>query len=387
MLGYLDHAATTPMRPEAVEAMLPFLSERFANPSGAHRPAREARRAIDEARDVMAELLGFEPGEIVFTSGGTESDNLAVLGVHDRRGGSVVCSAIEHHAVLDAVVSRGGRLAPVDSQGLVDLDRLASMLDEHVTLVSVMAVNNEVGTIQPLEQVAALVRERAPRALLHTDAVQGFCWLDLPARTAAFDLVSVSAHKFGGPKGVGVLAVRAGAELAPRQVGGGQERGRRSGTQNVAGIVAMAVAARLTATRRTDEVERVTTLRDRLVEGLLAAVPGLVETGVRSGSAGPDRSQKVAGICHVCVPGVESESLLYLLEKGEVFASAASSCSSGALEPSHVLAAMGVPRSLARGSLRLSLGWASTDADVDLALEVVPPAVERLRLFSEGDGT
>jgi cysteine desulfurase len=385
VLGYLDHAATTPMRPEAVEAMLPFLTEQFANPSGAHRPAREARRAIDEARDTMAELLGFEPGEIVFTGGGTEADNLAVFGVHDRWGGTVVCSAIEHHAVLDAVEARGGRLVPVDPRGVIDLDALASMLDETVTLVSVMAVNNEVGAIQPLEQVAAVVRERAPRAVLHTDAVQGFCWLDLARVTAPFDLVSVSAHKFGGPKGVGVLAIRSGVELAARQVGGGQERGRRSGTQNVAGIVAMAVAAARTADQRDDEVERVTKLRDRLVEGLLATVPGIVETGVPAGAAGPDRSHKVPGICHLCIPGVDSESMLFLLEKGEVFASAASSCSSGAVEPSHVLAAMGVPRSLAQGSLRLSLGWASTDADVDRALAVVPPAVERLRLFSGED--
>jgi cysteine desulfurase len=217
--------------------------------------------------------------------------------------------------------------------------------------------------------------------------VQGFCWLDVARVTAPFDLVSVSAHKFGGPKGVGVLAIRSGVELAARQVGGGQERGRRSGTQNVAGIVAMAVAAARTADQRHEEIERVTKLRDRLAEGLLATVPGIVETGVPAGAAGPDRSHKVPGICHLCIPGVDSESLLFLLEKGEVFASAASSCASGAVEPSHVLAAMGARRSLAQGSLRLSLGWASTDADVDRALAVIPPAVERLRLFSGGDGT
>jgi cysteine desulfurase len=296
-----------------------------------------------------------------------------------------VCSAVEHHAVLDAVESRSGRVVPVDAGGVVDLDALAEALDDEVTLVSVMLVNNETGTVQPLDEVAAVVRQHAPGAVLHTDAVQGFCWLDVASRTAAADLVSISAHKFGGPKGVGVLAVRDHVELAPRLVGGGQERGRRSGTQNVGGIASMAVAARLTAAARVAEVERVGKLRNRLTEGLLAAVPDTVETGVRQGPVGPDRSMKVAGIAHLCFGGIESESLLYLLEKADVFASAASSCSSGAMEPSHVLAAMGVPARLARGSLRLSFGWTSTDADVDRALEAVPPAVERLRLFSGDD--
>jgi cysteine desulfurase len=386
VIGYLDNAATTAMRPEAVEAMLPFLSEQFANPSGAHRLARQARRAIDEARDEIAELLGVAPGEVVFTGGGTESDNLAVLGAHDSLGGVVVSSAIEHHAVLDAVELRGGRLVGVDPSGVVDLDALGVALDDSVTVVSIMAANNEVGTIQPLGAIAEVVRRQAPRAVLHTDAVQAFSWLDVASLTAPADLVSISAHKFGGPKGVGVLVVRDGTPLAPRVVGGGQERGRRSGTQNVAGIVAMAVAARLTAEHRAATVERVSKLRDRLAEGLLAAIPGVVETGVVRGEAGPDRSNRVAGICHLCIGDVESEALLFLLEEGGVFASAASSCSSGALESSHVLAAMGVPRDLAAGSLRLSLGYASTDADVDRALEVIPPAVERLRLFSTRGG-
>lgn len=380
--AYLDHAATTPMRPEAVDAMLPFLRDRFANPSGAHAAARDARRAIDEARDTMAELLGCRPGEVVFTGGGTEADNLAVLGVHDRRGGVVVCSAVEHHAVLDAVVSRGGRLVPVDARGVIDLDALADALDEDVTLVSVMLANNEVGTVQPLYDVAEVVRRAAPRAVLHTDAVQGFCWLDVSRVAAPADLISVSAHKFGGPKGVGVLVVRDGVELAPRLVGGGQERDLRSGTQNVPGIVAMATAARLTHDQRDETVERVGKLRDRLADGLVASVDGVVESGVEVTDTGPDRSHKVAGICHVCFEGIESESLLYLLEKRGVYASAASSCSSGAMEVSHVLAAMAVPRELAAGSLRLSLGATSEESDIDLALEVIPATVDRLRLFA-----
>ena len=370
-LAYLDHAATTPMRPEAVEAMLPFLTERFANPSGSHGASRDARRGVDEARDVVAEALGGAPGEVVFTGCGTEADNLAVLGTVRRHGGVAVCSAAEHHAVLHAVEHVGGRVVAVDAAGAVDLDALADALDESVRVVSVMAVNNEVGTISPLAEVAAVVRERAPGAVLHTDAVQGLQWLDLAAAAADFDLVAVSAHKFGGPKGVGALLVRGSTSVEPLLMGGGQERDRRSGTHNVAGIVAMAEAMRVTVATRTETVARVQALRDRLVDGLVAQVPGLRET--------VPRDRKVAGSAHVCVEGVENESLLFLLDRGGVCASAASACSSGAMDPSHVLAAMGVPREVAGGALRLSLGWASRDEDVDRVLEVLPAAVLRLQ--------
>lgn len=405
MSAYLDHAASTPVHPEAVDAMLPFLRGSFANPSGAHTMARAARQAIDEARDTMAELLGAEPREIVFTGGGTESDNMAVFGVHDRRGGVVVGSAIEHHAVHEPIGVRGGRFVAVDGRGILDLEALVETLDavhdagETVSLVSVMLANNEVGTVQPLARIAKKIRKHAPDAVVHTDAVQAFPWLDVATAAAGADLLSVSAHKFGGPKGVGVLVVREAVtdRMAPRSLGGGQERERRSGTQNVAGIVAMATAARITVERRAATIERVGKLRDRLAEGIAASVPDVVETGVpmtrfvteelfgRSTPVeldGADRSHKVAGSCHVCFEGVESESLLFLLEKAEVYASAASSCASGAEEPSHVLAAMGVPRPLASGSLRLSLGAASTDDDVDAALAAIPPAVERLRRFA-----
>ena len=378
MPAYLDHAASTPMRPEAVEAMLPWLRDHHANPSGAHRLARQARRALDEARDVVAEAIGAEPGEVVFTSGGTEADNLAVLGVHDRRGGVPVASAVEHHAVLDAVQARGGRVVAVDARGVIDVGALAATLDAEVTLVSVMLANNEVGSRQPLDDVAEVVRRVAPTATIHTDAVQAMSWLEVARAAAPADLVSISAHKFGGPKGVGALAVRSGTPLAARQIGGGQERERRSGTPNLAGIVAMATAARLTVDQRAETVERVTIQRDRLADGLRAAIPDAVEVGVVDG----DRRDRVGGICHLCFPGVETEALLFLLEQDEVYASAGSSCASGAMEPSHVLAAMGVPRELAFGALRLSLGWDSTDAEVDLALDVIPAAVSRLRRFS-----
>lgn len=385
-MAYLDHAATTPVRPEAREAMLPWLGDRTGNPSGAHRLARDARRTIDDARDTFAEVTGFEPGDIVFTAGGTEADNLAVLGVLEAaEPGTAVCPATEHHAVLEAVEHVGGRIVRVRADGQVDLDHLAELLDDSVAVVSVMAVNNETGVIADLPAVLDLVEQRAPRAAVHTDAVQALTWLDLPSATASpsgrrVDLLSLSAHKFGGPQGVGVLAVRAGTPLRPRLLGGGQERGRRSGTQNVAGIVGAAAAARVAADTRADTVARLGTLRDRLAEGLHDSIDGLVETAVDPVTR--DRRAKVAGSCHVCIPGIEAEALLVLLEDRDVFASAASSCASGAQDPSHVLAAMGIPREVAAGSLRLSLGWSTTGADIDSALDAVPAAVERLRAFA-----
>jgi cysteine desulfurase len=368
---YLDNAATTPMRAEVVEAMLPFLRDRFGNPSGSHAVAREARKALDEARDVVAACLGAEPGDVVFTGGGTEADNLAVAGVHRLRPGPVVCSAVEHHAVLHACDALDGRRAPVSADGVVDLDALAALLQPEVTVVSVMLANNEVGTIQPLAEVAEVVRRLAPGAAIHTDAVAAFPWLDVATLARPADLVAVSAHKFGGPKGVGALVVRGGVRVSPLLHGGGQERDRRSGTHNLAGIAAMAVAMQAAVDERADVVRRVGALRDRLADGLLAAVPGSAETG--------RRATKVAGNCHLSFEGIESEALLMLLDGAGVYASAGSACASGAVEPSHVLAAMGVARERALGSLRLTLGRDTTDADVDLALSVIPPAVARLR--------
>jgi cysteine desulfurase len=380
--AYLDHAATTPMYPEALDAFVAVQREHFANPSGAHLLAREARRVIEDARETMAAALGCLPREVVFTGGGTEADNLAVFGVHAARGGTVVTVAHEHHAVLNPVEHLGGRIVGATARGVIDLDALRDALDPSVTLVSVMLANNESGVVQPLAEVAAIVRERAPEAVLHTDAVQAFAWLDVAEHARDAQLISLSAHKFGGPKGVGVLVVRDGVALRPQLLGGGQERELRSGTQNVPGIAAMAVAAARTVAARPATVARVGALRDRLADGLRAAVDDTFESGVDQGSSPADRHHKVAGSCHVCFAGVESEALLFLLERAGVYASAASSCASGAQHPSHVLAAMGVPRALAQGSLRLSLGWPSTDADVDLALEAVPAAVARARRFA-----
>lgn len=374
---YLDHAASTPMRPEAIEAMLPFLADTYANPSGSHRFARQARKAIDESRDIVAAVLGCRPNEVVFTGCGTESDNMAITGALARSSGVAVCPAAEHHAVLEVVEHHGGAIVGVDAVGRVDLDALATTLDDlaeggtGVAVVSVMTVNNEVGSVNDLAAVARVVRRRAPDALVHTDAVQAPCWVDLRDVTPHVDLLALSAHKFGGPKGVGVLVERGGPKIDPLIIGGGQERERRSGTHNVAGIVAMATALRLTDEERSTEVPRLTALRDRLVDGLVSRLDGVIET--------IPRAEKVAGSAHVCISGVESESLLFLLDEADVCASAASACASGAMEPSHVLAAMGLDRDVAMGALRLSLGHASTEADVDRGLEAIAAAVTRLR--------
>jgi cysteine desulfurase len=367
--AYLDHAATTPLRPVATEAMLPWLTGRFGNPSGAHAVARAARAAVEEAREDVAAALGCQPGEVVFTGSGTEADNLAVLGVPGA--GEVVCSAVEHHAVLEPAAARGGRTVAVDPSGRVDLDALAGAVGPGTALVSVQLANNEVGTVQPLAEVVRVVRERAPGAVVHTDAVQATPWLDVAALAAGADLVSVSAHKLGGPQGVGALVVRGGRRLVPVLRGGGQEAERRSGTHNVAGIVGLAAALRDVVATRTATVARVARLRDRLASGLVAAVPGLVPTG--------HPTERVAGSGSFVLEGVESEALLVLLDRAGVCASAASACASGAQQRSHVLAAMGVPDALSAGALRLSLGWCSTDADVDVALDVVPAAVAQLR--------
>ena len=353
--------------------MLPFLTEHFGNPSGSHAIARRAKAALEDARDEVAEALGCEPSEVVFTGSGTEADNLAIAGLG---GGIALCPATEHHAVLHTVEARGGQTIRVDTDGIVDLDHLADLLRAHrdAAVVSVMLANNEVGTIQPLDDVLTLAGDLAPGARVHTDAVQAFPWLDVAAATQDADLVAVSAHKFGGPKGVGALVVRHGTKLTPILHGGGQEQERRSGTHNLAGIVAMAAAMTATTASRPATVERVRALRDRLADGLLAAVPGATETG--------DRSTKVAGNAHLRFEGIESESLLFLLDEHGVCASAGSACASGAMEPSHVLTAMGIEPADARTSVRLSLGATSTDDDVDLALKVVPEAVARLRSSS-----
>jgi len=379
---YLDYAATAPLRPEVAAAMAEVLSTPLGNPTGSHPPAQRARRLLEEAREGVAAFLGRDPGEVVFTSGGTESANLAVLGVAEttlREHGEavVLCSAVEHPAVRESAraAAQTGvdlRELPVDERGVLDAEALARTLSSRTTLVAVMTANNETGVIEPVAEVAEAVRRRAPQAHVFTDAVQAAPFLDLAEVTAGADLVSVSAHKVGGPVGAGALGVSPVVKLLARQHGGGQERERRSGTQDVAGAVGLATALRLAAAERDTSTTRVAALRDRLRDGLL----GVTEGAHRTVPAGVP---VLPGHLHLCVPGVEREELLVALGAEGVCASGGSSCASGALEPSHVLAAMGVAPGLAAGAVRFTLGYGTTDADVDRALAVVPAVVAALR--------
>ena len=369
------------MRPEAVDAMQPFLALHPGNPSGAHAASRRTKTAIEQARTDLADFLGCDVHEIVFTGGGSESDNLAVKGAAwaaraaDADLDGVVTSAIEHKAVLGAAERLGHdgfRVATIaaDAAGTIDLDALADALDSRTAVVSVMLVNNETGVRQPLDEIAALVRDRAPKAVLHTDAVQAPQWLDLAVATQACDLVSISGHKFGGPKGVGALVRRRDVPLVPLIEGGGHERGMRAGTHDVAGIVALATAATITARNRDDEGARIEALRDRFEARLERSTGALVRNG--------DATLRVPGLSNLAFHGVESEALLVALDMAGVCAASGSACSSGALDPSHVLLAMGCSVDRAQSSLRCSFGWASLDSDADAA-DIVASCVEQLR--------
>lgn len=376
---YLDHAATTPVRPEVREAMLPYLDEVFGNPSSPHRFGRAARAGLEQARRQLALALGAEPGQVFFTSGGTEADNLAVLGgaLAARARGvpmRVAVSAVEHKAVLaaaHAVAQLGGEeeILPVDPDGVVRLDALDAVLARRPALVSVMWVNNETGAIQPVAEIGR--RCRAAGVRFHTDAVQAFGHLPVAFHALPCDLLSVSAHKIGGPKGVGALLVRDRADLAPLIRGGSQQGGLRPGTENIAGAVGFGRAAELAARERPEHACRLAGLRNRLRERLAAAVPDLVFPA--------ERAERAPHILNLCVPGADSEALLMHLDLAGVAASSGSACTTGAIEPSHVLVAMGVPRELAVGALRFSLGRATTEADVDRAAEVFPRVVEKVR--------
>jgi len=381
VVRYLDYAATTPVLDEVVEAMLPYLRRAFGNPSSVYAAGREAKKGLEEARERTAAAIGASPGEIVFTAGGTEADNLALKGGAFRAramrgsGNHVITAAVEHHAVLHSaewLEKQGFRVTflPVDSEGVVDLEALASALGPETVLVSIMLANNEVGTLQPVAEAARITHERS-RALFHTDAVQALGKVRVDVDMLGVDMAAFAAHKIGGPKGTGALYVRRKTALEPILHGGGQERDLRSGTPNVAGIVGMSVAADIAASEVQEESERLSGLRDRLEDGIAGAI-----AGVKVNGAGAPR---VPGTVNVCIEGLEGESLLLMLDARGVAASSGSACTSGSLEPSHVLMAMGVRPELAHGSLRLSLGRASSTGDVDYVLEVLPPIVERLR--------
>lgn len=381
---YLDHAATTPVRPEVRDAMLPFLGEECpGNPSSIHAAGRAARKALEDARERVASRLGAAPREIVFTAGGTESDNLAILGgarANAARGKHVVTSAVEHHAVLaacDRLKDEGFSVdrAPVDGGGRVDPERLAALARPDTVLVSAMLANNEVGTVQPVAEIARLVRATSPRALVHTDAVQAAGKIPVDVKALDVDLLSLSAHKIYGPKGAGLLYVRKGTRLAPLLVGGEHEFGRRAGTENVAGIVGLAAALDLAAGEMAAEGERLARLRTRLAGGLRARIPD-----VRLNEHSADR---LPHILSACFPGIDGEGIILHLDQEGIGVASGSACTSAHREPSHVLAAMGVPRELAASATRYSLGRSTTEGDIDRAVEATARAVARLRAVAK----
>jgi cysteine desulfurase len=378
---YLDHAATTPVRPEVLESMQPYFSARFGNPSSMHRWGREARAALDEARERLAHCLGARPDEVCFTSGGTEADNLAIFGPWrvKRAAGrnAVVTTPIEHKAVLAAVhatVNEGSeeRFLAITPGGVIDIDDAEDVLDDHVAICTAMWVNNEIGTIQPIAELAAIAKSHG--ALFHTDAVQAFGKVEMNMGSMDIDLLTISGHKIGAPKGIGAIYIRRGTKLEPMLHGGSQDRGRRPGTENVAAAIGLARAAELVVAEHEAECRRLGELRDRLEAALLDRIPDAVVHG--------RGSPRVPHILSISVPGTDSESLLMALDLAGVAASSGSACQSGAVTPSHVLEAMGVPDELSTAAIRMSLGALSTPACVDRVADLFPALITKARRLS-----
>ena len=373
---YLDHAATTPLRPEVLEAMLPVLTQHHGNPSSIHGSGRRARQALDEAREEIAAHLGAQPREIVFTASGTEADNLALKGVAwagSARGRHVVISAVEHKAITvsAAILERQGfrvTAVDVDEHGRVEPDALAAAITEHTTIVSVQAANNEVGTLQPVEEIGAICRSRG--IVFHVDAIQSAAHEPPSPDRWQASLVSLSAHKLGGPKGIGALSVRRGTAMLAQVTGGAQERQRRAGTENVAGAVGMAAAMRVAYVDRASTTAAISTQRDRLIRGVLA-IDGVQLTG--------HPSQRLPNSASFVIEGVEGGDLVAALDLEGIEASTGSACTTGSVEPSHVLLAMGIDPHLAHGSLRLTLGHEIGSTDVDHTVKTLRACVERLR--------
>jgi len=383
---YLDHAGTTPVHPKVLEAMLPYFSEVYGNPSSIYQEAQQARKALDEARKNVADILGAIPGEDIFTSGGSEGDNLALKGVAyaaRKKGNHIITTKVEHHAVLhacEALEKEGFRVTylPVDRYGVVDMEELERALGPDTILISVMYANNEVGTIEPIADIARAIKEKNKaekrQIVLHTDAVQAPGALDINVDHLGVDMLSLSAHKFNGPKGVGILYVRRGTPFTPMQQGGGQERHRRAGTENVPGVVGLAAALRLAEEGRESHSAHCIKLRDRLIAGIQSSIDRAYLNG--------HPTQRLPNNVNFAFEYVEGESILLSLDFAGVAASSGSACTSASLEPSHVLMALGVPVEVAHGSLRLTVGEDNTEEDIDYVLSLLPGIIERLRAMS-----
>ena len=377
---YLDHAATTPTHPEVVKAMLPFFTDAFGNPSSIYSYGQEAQGALEEARTKVAELIGARSEEIIFTSGGTEADNLALQGIayaNEYKGNHIIITSIEHHAVLEAckfLKKRGFIIAylPVDEYGLVDPQDVKKAITDKTILISVIHASNEVGTIEPISEIGKIARETG--VYFHTDAVQTVGHIPLNVDDLSVDLLSISGHKFYGPKGIGALYVRKGVKLASLMHGGGQERRRRAGTENVPGIVGLGRAAEIASHEMSKEAERLACLRDKLIKGLEEKIDNIRLNG--------HPRKRLPNNVDISVDFIEGEAMLLNLDLEGICASTGSACSSASLEPSHVLLALGVPPEQAHGSLRFTLGRENTEEDVERVLEALPRIVAKLRAMS-----
>ena len=386
---YLDHAATTPPDPRVIEAMMPMLTTFWGNPSSIYLEGQESHRALDSARKLCADLLGATTKEIIFTSGGTESDNSAIRGAAYAqrgrgRGDHIITSAIEHHAVLHTVeqLEREGFQAtylPVDSEGLVDLNALEASVGSETTVVSIMHANNEVGTIQPIAEISRIAKAKNPNVVFHTDAVQAAGSVDITPAELGVDMLSIAAHKLYGPKGVGLLYVKNRTPWQPMLLGGNQEKERRAGTENVAGVVGLATAMKLAWDESEARNAHSREMRDRLLFELPERIPDTVITGPT------DPAKRLPNNFSCCFRNVEGESVLLALDMADIAASSGSACTTGALEPSHVLTAMGIDSDLAHASLRLTVGAATTPADIDHVLATLPAIITRLRALAGGE--
>ncbi|MCL1882604.1 MAG: cysteine desulfurase NifS [Defluviitaleaceae bacterium] len=377
---YLDNAATTPMRPKVLEAMLPYLTDNFYNPSSVYTPARKARAAIDDARLVIAKCLNARPDEIFFTSGGTESDNWAIKGVIEasKRGRHIITTEAEHHGILYVckhMEKKGCTVTylPVDAEGFVNPNDLEAAITPETALVSIMLANNEVGTIQPMEEFAKITKKHG--IPLHTDAVQAVGHIPINVEEMGVDMLALSAHKFGGPKGIGAMYVKKGTKISPLFQGGAQERSNRAGTENVAGIIGMAAALEISISELAIEFTRVSLLRDKLIREILENIPYTRLNGATG-------ERRLPGNVNISFRFVEGESLLLHLDMQGCCASTGSACSSGALEPSHVLMALGLGHELANGALRFSFGAENTEDDITKLMSILKPSVEKLRNLS-----
>lgn len=380
MKVYMDNAATTKLSPDVLNAMMPYLTDIYGNASSVHAFGREAREGVEHARNQVAAAINASPDEIFFTAGGTESDNMAIKGVahkYAKKGKHIITTAIEHHAVLhtcEALEKEGYEVTylPVDEDGLISVEQARAAMRDDTLLVTVMFANNEVGTIEPIAEIGALCRER--NVLFHTDAVQAVCHIPIDVRAMNIDLMSISAHKFHGPKGIGALYCRKGIVLEPVIVGGAQERKRRAGTENVAGIVGLGAAIERAHKNMSADMARVSALRDKLISGILKNIPHVKLNG--------HPTQRLPQNVNFSIRYIEGESILLMLDINGIAASSGSACTSGSLDPSHVLLAMGIPHEIAHGSLRLTLSDMTTDEEIDYVLETLTKTVKRLRDMS-----